>query len=57
VKESLQAVTVEQDEASLCIDSLSKSLEEERSKAGPERPDRRYFAEASFRFFWFDLFS
>jgi chromosome segregation ATPase len=32
VKESLQVVTVEQDKASLHIDSLSKSLEDERSK-------------------------
>jgi hypothetical protein len=32
VKENLQAVTVERDKASLCVDSLSKSLEDERSE-------------------------
>jgi hypothetical protein len=32
VKENLQEVTVERDEASLHADSLSKSLEDERSE-------------------------
>ena len=32
VKENLQAVTIEQDKASLRVDSLSKSLEDERTE-------------------------
>ena len=32
MKENFQAMSVERDKASICVDSLSKSLEDERSE-------------------------